>query len=128
MGKSRINRKGLTREQQLIKENQALKRENSKLRKICARNELNRYEDVKEVIEEHERTSGLNTTGSLLEALKREWACSRESCAGYLEVILFNKIDTIYYYRACNCCSNRTKSQKYDPKSVKGIVKNKNDF
>ena len=123
MGKSRVDRRGLTREQRLIKENQALKRECQRLRKMVARSELNRYENVKEAIDEHERNNGLPTTQDLLESLKKEWACKMEGCTGYLEVTLFNKINTTYYYRKCNCCSNRTTSQRYTP-AVKGIIKN----
>lgn len=124
MGKSRTDRNGNTREQRLIKENQSLKRQIQALRKRLARIELSRYENVKEAVEDHERNSGLPTTESLLEALKQEWACRKDGCGGYLEVTLFNKIDTTYYYRKCNCCHNRTTSQKYDPKTVKGILKN----
>lgn len=124
MGKSRTDRKGQTREQRLIKENQSLKKQVQILRKRLARIELSRYENVKEAVEDHERNSGLPTTQDLLEALKETWRCKKDSCKGYLEVYLFNKIDTVWYYRKCNCCDNRTKSQKYDPKSVKGIIKN----
>lgn len=128
MGKSRTDRNGNTREQKLIKENQSLKRQIQTLRKRLARIELNRYENVKEAVEDHERNSGLPTTQDLLEALKREWACKQEGCGGYLEVTLYNKIDTVWYYRKCNCCANRTASQKYDPKVVKGIIRNKDEF
>lgn len=124
MGKSRTDRCGFTREQKLAKENQELKRQVQTLRKRLARIELNKYENVKEAVEDHERNSGLPTTQDLLESLKREWQCKKDNCSGYLEVTLFNKIDTTYYYRACNACSNRTKSQKYDPALVKGIIKN----
>jgi hypothetical protein len=124
MGKSRTDRNGQTREQRLIKENQSLKKQIQTLRKRLARIELSRYENVKEAIEDHERKSGLPTTQDLLEALKREWACKQDGCSGYLEVTLLNKIDTVYYYRKCNCCDNRTTSQKYDSKLVRGILKN----
>jgi hypothetical protein len=121
MGKSRTNSRGLTREQELLKENKALKREVSKYRKMLARNDLNRYENVKDAIEEFNKDSGLPTTQELLDALKREWKC-RECEEGVLEVVLFNKLSDTFYFRACNCCSNRTKSKKYSP-SVRGIIK-----
>jgi hypothetical protein len=123
MGKSRIDRKGYTREQRLLKENQVLKREISTLRKRMARIELNKYENVKEAVEDHERNSGLPTTQDLLESLKKEWACKKDNCSGYLEITLFNKINDTWYFRRCNSCDNRTPSQKYDSKSVKGIIK-----
>jgi hypothetical protein len=123
MGRARTNSRGYTREQQLVQENRLLKRQVSSLRKQLARLDLDRYENIREAVEDHERNSGLSTTQDLLESLKQEWKCKKEACSGYLEIILFNKIDTTYYYRVCNSCSNRTKSQKYSP-DVKGILKN----
>jgi len=124
LGKSRTNRHGLTKEQELVKENQGLKRENSRLRKLLARADLNRYENVKEAVEDHERNLGLPTTQDLLESLKKEWKC-RECTEGYLEIIVYTKIGDPWYFRKCSDfgCKNRTKSQKYDSKSVRGIIK-----
>jgi hypothetical protein len=122
MGRSRVDRKGYTREQRLLKENQVLKRELAAIRKRLARIELQgRYENVKEAIEDHEKNSGLPTTQNLLESLKEEWKC-RDCQEGYLEIFLYNKISDTWYYRKCNSCSNRTKSKKYS-KDVKGIIK-----
>lgn len=123
MGKSRIDRKGYTREQRLLKENQILKRDLAAIRKRLARIELQgRYENVKEAVEDHEKNMGLPTTQDLLESLKKEWAC-KECKEGYLEIFLYNKLSDTWYYRACNSCPNRTQSKKYS-KEVKGIIKN----
>jgi len=122
MGKSRVDRKGYTREQRLLKENQVLKRDLATLRKRLARIELQgRYENVKEAVEDHERNLGLPTTQDLLESLKKEWAC-KECEEGYLEIFLYNKLSDTWYYRKCNSCPNRTQSKKYT-KEVKGIIK-----
>lgn len=121
MGKSRRGNKQFSREQKLIHENQVLKKKVAQLRKQLARLDLDRYENVKDLIEEHyqdDKAQGQN----IMETLKKEWAC--KECSGYLEVILFNKINSTYYYRKCSNCPHRTKSQKYDPNLVKGIIKN----
>ena len=119
MGKSRTDRNGLTREQRLLKENQGLKRTIQSLRKQLAKLDLDRYDQVCDIIEEH---SSNNEGQEILSKLKDEWKC-RECEMGYLEIILYSKINTLWYHRKCNCCPNRTKSQKYDPKSVQGIIK-----
>lgn len=120
MGKTKRGDREIAKEQIFLKENKMLKRENSRLRKELARFSLNKYENVKEAIEEHGQDG---TTQDLLNSLKKEWACKNNDCNGYLEVILFNKLDVMYYFRKCNCCPNRTQSQKYNS-NVKGIIKN----
>lgn len=127
MGKARTDRYGYSREQKLLKENKELRREVQGLRKRLARIELNRYEQVRETIEEHRKDDILPTTEDLLEKLKQEWACKKCS-NGYLEIIIFNKLSDTFYLRKCNSCDNRTRSQRYDAKIVKGIVKNKNEL
>lgn len=124
MGRSRRGEKEITKEKRLSLENQQLKREIGRLRKELARFDLDRYETVKEAIEEHEERQGLSTTEDLLSAMKKEWACQENGCEGHLEIVRYNKINATWYYRTCTHCKNRTKSQKYSP-SVKGIVRNK---
>lgn len=122
MGKSRTDRNGLTREQRLFQENRVLKRQIQKLNKKLARIDLDRYEQVREIIEEHCIEENKNEGQEILEKMKQEWKC-HECDTGYLEIIVFNKINDVWYMRRCNNCLNRTKSQKYDPKIVKGILK-----
>jgi hypothetical protein len=123
MGKSRTDRNGFTREQKLQKEIEKLKRENNRLRKLLARIDLDRYDQVREIIEEHYAKDRKDEGQEILDKMKDEWKCREPECLGFLEIILFNKLTETWYFRRCNCCPNRTKSQKYDPKSVKGIVK-----
>jgi hypothetical protein len=124
LGKSKRSDGEITREQRLIKENQALKRENGRLRKLLARVDLDKFSNVKETIEKNYREDEEQEGQNILDKLKEEWRCQIAGCEGYLEILLYNKLSNTWYYRQCTCCTNRTKSQKYDPKSVKGIVKN----
>lgn len=126
MGRSRRGEKELTREKQLIHENQRLKREVGRLRKALARFDLDRYETVKEAVEEHEERQGLPTTENLLASMKKDWACKEPNCNGYLEIVRYNKINSTWYYRACTVCKNRTLAKKYAP-SVRGIIRNKEE-
>ena len=121
MGKSKRADGEISREQRLVKENQGLKRENARLRKLLARVDLDRYGQVREIIEEH-YSERKDEGQEILDKMKEEWRC-RKCEAGYLEIFLFNKINSTYYYRKCNSCPNRTKSKKHTP-DVKGIIKN----
>lgn len=122
MGKSRRGAKEFTREQKLTKENRQLKQEVAQLRKQLARLDLDRYDTVREMVEEHRAQESLPEFGTdFLENLKKTWLC--DDCRnGYLEIILYTRLDSTYYYRCCNNCTNRTKGQKYTPE-VKGIIK-----
>jgi hypothetical protein len=124
MGKSRTDKNGYTREQKLTKENQQLKRTISSLKKQLARIDLDRYEQVREIIEEHYSKDRKDEGQAILDNLKDQWKCHEAGCQGHLRITLFNKVNQVHYFRKCSSpnCPNRTKSQKYDPKSVKGIL------
>jgi hypothetical protein len=128
MGKARTDKYGQTREQALIKENRVLKRQVQSLRKTLARIDLDRYDTVKEMIEQH-YTDGREKQGKeILENLKKSWRCYK--CDdGYLEIFVFNRGQDTIYYRICSnapACMNRTKPQTYTP-SVKGIMRKDQD-
>jgi hypothetical protein len=125
MGKARINSRGYTLEQQLKKENQQLKQQISQLRKQLARVDLDRYDTVKEIIEQHYQQEKAEQGKEILENLKKTWACT-ECGDGHLEIFIYNRGNETFYYRICSNapgCMNRTKSQKYDPTAVKGIIR-----
>lgn len=122
MGKSRRGSKEFTKEQRLSKENTQLKQQVAQLRKQLARLDLDRYDSIREMIQEHRDEQAQPEFGAeFLENLKKTWLC--DDCRnGYLEIILYTRLDSTYYYRACNNCPNRTKGKKYTPE-VKGIIK-----
>lgn len=126
MGKARRGSKEVSREQKLIQENRVLKRELSHLRKQIARLDGDRVETLRQMCSdqlETERFEEINPPINL-DSLKRDWACKSSGCDGFLEIVLYSKIDQTYYYRKCNSCNNRTQGKRYDSKSVKGILKN----
>ena len=126
MGKTRRGERELSKEQRLIKENQQLKRENSKLRKDLARIDLDRYNTVREMVQEYRDDKKLEKTSDLLDSLKKQWAC-RQCKDGHLEIFTYSKVGATWYYRICSNapqCKNRTTSKKYDPAAVRGIIKN----
>lgn len=122
MGKNRRGDKERSREQELKFENHKLRRQVSSLRKQLARLDLDRYSQVRDIVEEHYANEEVEqNTQHMLESLKNTWKC-RECHSGHLEINIYTKMGDPWYFRQCNNCSHRTKSQIYTP-SVKGIVK-----
>ena len=125
MAKNTRGAKEFTREQRLIKENRQLKRELSHLRKQISRLDLEGLEAAKQICFDQEEKDRFNENmgdpNSSLEVLKKAWACNK--CSGWLEITLYSKLGQTFYFRKCNSCNNRTKGQRYDEDSVKGIVK-----
>jgi hypothetical protein len=121
VGKTRRGYKEYTREQKLAYENKRLKREVSSLRKQLARIDLDRFGHVKELIEKSYQMEEELEGRQILEKLKESWKC-RDCNVGYLEIILYNRPDSTFYYRQCTNCPHRTKSQRWSPQ-VPGIIK-----
>ena len=124
MGKARIDKHGRTREQKLLQENQALKRQISSLRKVISRFDLDRYETIKDLISEHCQEDKAEEGKQILENLKKIWAC-KNCLDGYLEIFIYTRGGETHYYRICSNspgCMNRTKSQPYTPQ-IPGIIR-----
>ena len=125
MGKSKRTDREFTRERKLVQENKQLKQELGHLRKQIARLDASRIETIKDMCSDYEESNKFNENvgeiGSSLERLKKEWAC-RKCSAGFLEITLYSKLSQTFYFRRCNNCDNRTSGQRYDEKSVKGIM------
>lgn len=121
MGKSRRGQKEISREQALISENKGLKRDLAKIRKQFARIDLDRFDTLREMIEENRTEEEPEFGAAFLENLKKTWLCN-DCRQGHLEIVIYSKIGNPWYYRACTSCPNRTKSQKHTP-AVTGIVK-----
>lgn len=118
LGKSRTNKSGFTREQQLAKENKDLKRENNRLRKFLVRFE--NYDHVKDILEE-DQEERIKETQMVLEDLKKMWSCHKCS-EGVLEITLYQRLSQTYYYRSCDSCGKRTPGKPYNS-DVKGIFR-----
>lgn len=119
MGKSKRGVKEYTREQELIHENKQLKQELRHLRQQISAMDANRMKAINSICADYKEDS--NEMGPSLEKLKKEWAC-RKCLKGFLEITLYSKLGITHYYRACSDCDHRTPGQRYDEKSVKGIM------
>lgn len=129
MGKSKRGDREFSKEQKLIHENRILKRHVASLRKELARVDLDRYEKLKETIEEHYQEDRAQEGLDILEKVKSEWKCHENGCDGFLEIFTYNKVGDTWYYRICSAapaCKNRTKAQKYTL-DVRGIKRKSNE-
>jgi cell division septum initiation protein DivIVA len=122
MGKNTRGSKEYSREQQLTHENQQLKKQISSLRKQLARLDLDRLSYVKEIVDEHYTQETKEAADEILENIKKSWSCHK--CEeGFLEISIYHRSDGIFYFRQCSSCQQRTKSKRYDPSTVKGVLK-----
>jgi hypothetical protein len=129
VGKSKRGEREFSKEQKLIHENRILKRQVASLRKQLARLDLDRYDNLKETIEQHYQEDSAQEGQYILEKIKKEWACQEPGCDGFLEIFTYNKVGDTWYYRICSAapaCKNRTKAQKYSL-DVKGIKRKSNE-
>lgn len=125
MSKGRRTNKG-TKEysdiQRLKHEIDKLKRENSRLKKQIQMLDINRYQDIKELLLKDKEEEFVQTSNKKdIEKLKKEWNCHK--CGeGYLKIHILPRLDGVFYYRKCSNkeCTNRTNTKKYT-QDVKGI-------
>lgn len=106
---------------QLSRENQKLRKEVSALRKQLMHLDLDRHSWVSEVVQEHLMEQAIEEPQELMDSLKKKWSCHHCS-GGVLEIVIFSKMGEDYYFRQCDSCEFRTKSQKYSP-DIPGIIK-----
>jgi Zn finger protein HypA/HybF involved in hydrogenase expression len=105
-------------------ENQKLKKQMSQLRKQLSRIDIDRYSNLKNILETQiAEDSGFNTKIEL-EKLKDKWLC--HTCKeDYMRVIIVPRIDGTFYFRRCPSCHNKTKLKPYTDE-VDGVDSNGN--
>lgn len=137
MGKTTRGHKEYSKEQELKHENKELRniirdlehevrmltRSTARSRKQLARMDLDRHAFVQDIIQEHYQNEEVEqNTQDMLSSLKNAWQC-HDCGIGHLEINLYTRADGTFYYRHCNNCDKRTKSKKYDPEKVTGIMR-----
>lgn len=126
MGKNTRGQKEYSREQELKYENAKLRREISSLRRQIARLDIDRYVDLREMVEKQinieENEARLEAQAKKMQKAYPCFSCNN----GHLEILKYPKADGIWYYRECSnsSCMKRTKSQRYSDK-VEGIISKK---
>lgn len=120
---ARKNKKNLdkefTREQRYRKEIEKLKRENSRLRKLLARIDLEQHLNLKEAVLKKEKEDQVEKAIKKQNKEEQAWRCY-QCHEGTLRLKIFEMRDGARYYRKCDSCPNRTKGKKYTP-DVRGV-------
>jgi len=101
------------REIQRIKlENSKLRKQVASLRKQLSRVDIEQYQNVRELLEAHDREDEALVQRNTLEDMKKKWECF-ECGTGVLNLVLISKAGTPHYFRKCDNCDKRTKLKKY---------------
>lgn len=110
-GELKVNRR-------LKLENDKLKKQISSLRKQLSRIDIDRYSNLKDIIEAQDEEDDNFDSKTALEDLKAKWEC-HECHEDYLKLIIVPRLDGTFYFRKCSC-GHRTKLKKYND-NVEGI-------
>jgi hypothetical protein len=102
--------------QKIKEENKRLKRELAALRKQISRLDIDRYENLKELVQkQYEEDKKIEKTDNLDNHRWLCWNCKKD----VLKLTILHRRDGEFYYRFCQNCKKRTKLQKYDKKNTK---------
>lgn len=93
-------------------ENQKLKRENARLRRIIDRVDFNEYNNIKEVVRQQTKEDRAMDIKSKRDKLQEKWRC-HECGKGIMKPYLIDRRDGMRYYRSCTMCSHRTQLKPY---------------
>lgn len=119
MGRKKYTDKEYAMLDRLKHENAKLKRQVTSLRKQLQRVDLDRYENLKDIIHKHYNEDLGEKIAEEREKLKKKWEC--HSCGeGFLKLYTIARRDKMVYYRKCTHCSHRTPVKPYT-KDVEGI-------
>lgn len=104
--------------QKVRQENQKLKRQISSLRKQLQRVDLDRYQNLKDLVKKQAHEELVEKLEKEKKRVEKEWEC-RECRSGIMKWWPLSRLDGMFYYRMCSNkdCSNRTK-----PKPMNGPV------
>lgn len=100
-------------------ENQRLKRDNARLKKQLDRVDIDRFQNLKDVIEAQEKADKREAEAQDEVKLKKEWGCW-DCKEGVLRLQVFERRDGVFYFRKCDHCTKRTALKPYNNK-VKGV-------
>jgi hypothetical protein len=117
--KPKANSKEFDIIQKLKHDVQALRRENSRLKKELDRVDISKYEHLAELVQMQAFEDLQVANKSKKQKLMETWEC-HECKNGHLRIHIIQRLDGIFYFRKCSNCEHKTRLQKYT-ESVKGI-------
>jgi len=120
LGRKTYNKdKEFDQPQRLKAENKKLKRELARLKKELSRIDIDRFNNLKDLVEVQRSEDNMLQKESERENLMKRWICFK--CKeDSLRLLIFNRLDGIFYYRRCPSCGHRTKMKKYK-EGIEGV-------
>lgn len=101
--------------QRVRNENKKLKHQISQLRKQLARIDIDRFQNLKDLIDSQDRREQEEAAKEREIQVKKQWECW-DCRQDYLKLVILERRDGVFYYRHCENCKKRTKLQKYTDK------------
>lgn len=111
-GKHRRGTKEIGQLDRLKHENAKLKKELAQLRRQLDRIDFSRFQNLKELVDKNDRVAEKELEEAKILKLKEKWRCF-DCGKGVLKLITYANPAGEYYYRCCDLCGKRTKSQRY---------------
>ena len=119
MKRNHKNQKELKEIQALRRENAKLKKQISKLRRVITKIDLDQHAFVKDLLVSQENEDGKHEEITTRLEKENKWLC-HDCEKGVLRIIVVNRRDGTFYFRKCDCCSKRTKMKKFT-EEVEGV-------
>lgn len=99
--------------QKLKRENDKLKKQVSSLRKQIARVDIDRYENLQDLIHKFDKQEVEENLEKQAAVQEKKWKC-HQCVDGVLRLKVFERLDGMFYLRRCDCCPNKTKLKKWN--------------
>ncbi len=97
------------------RENRKLKQQISQLRKQISRIDVDRFQNLKELLDAQDRQDAEEAAARRQAELDRAWECW-DCRQGTLKLSIIERRDGVWYNRYCQECGKRTKLQRYNDK------------
>ena len=105
--------------QKIRSENKRLKLQISQLRKQLSRVDLDRFQNIKELLDSQDKEEHDIAAEAKNKTLAEQWKCWKCD-SGHLRLIIIDRRDGPHYSRNCDYCKNRTRMKKYHDKVKDG--------
>ena len=106
--------------QKLKTENQSLKKKLSTLRKQLSRIDVDRYQELRRFVDQEAEEQHAEERAEIEKQVGKLWKC-HDCIEGTLRMVMLERRDGVFYYRKCDACPKRTKTQRHDGKPKEGI-------
>jgi hypothetical protein len=119
MGKRRMSGNEVDRLERLKAENKHLRKQIGRLQKQLNRMDIDKFQNLEEIVDVQCKEEEQFHHKSTRDALREKWKCFK--CQeGYLKLIIYPRLDGVWYQRRCTECGKKTKLQRYH-EGVEGV-------